>query len=217
MTGFLLICALYLFSRIQSRNNDVNDVCGIYGYNYNTNNGYFIGTSPYNDYISIYKYKMNDISPNIDSISMINAKEITRIKGSTNLCEYKSMQTNNEMYIINDKMDISMYNMDKEIYYKKYINVPKNLKCNIETVCLGSDNNENIYVVCGLKFYYYSLNSNKWKTGNNLNYNHTKSSCVYGNNRFHILDDKSEYIDVTKTADKNHFNIMENGSIQPNS
>ena len=217
MTGFVILCALFIIARVQSRNNDINKTCGIYGYNYDTNNGYIISESRINDYVGIYKYKMDVISSNINSVSIINTKEIATIKGAMNVCQYKSMQINNEIYIINDEMDISMYDMDKEIYIANYINVPKNMECNIETVCLGSDNDKNIYVVCGVNFYYYSLNNNKWKKGNNLKYNHTKSKCVYSNNRFYIFGDNSEYINFSQNAETNDFNIMESGSIGPNS
>ena len=195
-----ILFGLYTFC-IQSRNTNATHVCGIHGYNYNTKYGYYM-----NDYI--YKYPLN----NNNSISLINTTKIDDVNRTVNFCKPKWTQINNKIYIINDELIISMYDMNKEIYYNNYINTPlNNIKCNINQLCITSDNNSNLYIICNRIFYYYSSNTNKWIKGNNLKYSNTNTECVYSNNKFYVINGMGiQFININKDIGSNEFNQINN-------
>ena len=196
----LIMSQLCLFN-VRSINTDVPHTCGIYGYNHNTKYGYYM-----NDYI--YKYSLNKNN----SVSLINTDKIDDMNRTVNLCKVRSTQMNNKIYIINDEFIISMYDMNKEIYYNNYINTPlNNIKCNINQLCITSDNNNNIYIICNVIFYYYSSNTNKWIKGNNLKYKYsdTHTECVYSNDNFYVINNFGiQYIDTDQFIGSNEFDVM---------
>ena len=208
MSGYnlaVLFVAFALFEfHVGSSNASVFDACGVYGYNYDTKYGYFIAGSTGDDgHGSVYKYLVNN-----DSLGLIGADKIGDVNVSSQICQVKSTQMNNKIYIIDDKLSISMYDMNKEVCYNKYTNVPHDIKCDIEHMCVTSDNNDNLYISCGVIFYYYSSNDNKWIKGNNLKYS-THAGCAYSNDKFYVFNNMGiQYIDVNKDIAGNEFNVL---------
>ena len=198
MKWILIILILLIFD-LKNIYAGINHLCGIYGYNYNTTYGYYI------KYYT-YKYSLNKNN----SVSLLNINKINNI--TINVCNIKSTQINNKIYIINDELIISMYDMNKEIYYNNYINTPlNNIKCNINQLCITLDNNNNLYIICNRIFYYFSFNNNKWIKGNNLKYNNTNPGCIYSNNKFYVFNNMGiQYVDINKDIASNEFNIIQN-------
>ena len=226
--GFVLICLLFAFGMIQSMNDERRDMCGIYGYNFDTKYGYYIERNGINDaYVSVFRYQFN-ISLTDDIVSLRDVTLIDKVKDSVDLCQSKSIQMNNQMYILGNKGIISVYDMNKEVYNDKYIKVPSDVECDVTKTCLASDYiNNNIYMVCDQKFHYYSFETNTWIKGKNLNYNHSASICGTANNRFYVFSGKStainEYVAINENLRKNEFNSIDyksldiNGTIEPRS
>ena len=242
----LFVCLLILINK--NRANDIknwylgspnlNNIyrngveCIIYGYNYDTKYGYFIGGTNTiisdkpcnnNDFENIYRFKLDTrtSSGSWNTISMTNIKRIKKLNKQIYGCNPKSIQLNNKIYFINNNLHnydneliISMFdmNINKERYYEYYMNGP-NDECTRMSPCWAADNNRNnIYMVCGKKFYYYEFKKNKWTRGSNLNYNHFESSCAYANNKFYVFAGNStsttEYVNIGNNIKKNRFNVL---------
>ena len=214
--GFVVFTFLCIFGRKQTINAEMNDHgCDIYGYNYDTKYVHKISTE--NEYLNVYKYKADIKSSNKHSISLINIKQIARLNNGGNICQYKSTQLNSKIYIFDDKMIMSVYDMNNEIYYENYVNVRSNIECNTTQICIASDNINNMYAVCGINFYYYSSDINKWIKGNHLQHYYTKPECGYGGNKFYVFNREQssdiEYINTDGIIRANEFNTMSRDSL----
>ena len=189
-----------------------NTDCMVFGYNNDTKYGYFIT----NDNVrKIFKCELRASLNGIMSIKNITKIYESNIQAYS--CQTKSTQINNRIYFMNKDTRMSMFDMDKEIYYENYINQTVNVN---SKVCLAADYiNENIYMVDGQKFYYYSFKMDIWIKGHNLEYNYLEFSCAYANNRFYIFGGSSaltiEYIDTDDDISNNGFNLLKTGLNEP--